>query len=83
MKHLVSFATLAMLTCGSVAWAEQPGPCTDGSGHSVSCKKSSQKAPQKTTRGMSRTEEDNLNRGMSRNVLQSIEDQVRRRRIGD
>lgn len=82
MKHLVPFATLAMLTYGGVAWAGSE-PCTDVSRHSVNCKKSSQKAPQKKTRGMSRTEEDNLNRGMSRNVLQSIEDQVRRRRIGD
>jgi hypothetical protein len=44
------------------------------------CEKAARSAAAPKTRGLTRADEDALNRAMSRNVLQSIDDQLRARR---
>jgi hypothetical protein len=83
MKQTLALAVIVTLTLGGPAHAG-PGQCNDGRRPlATGCKKTGSQASQQRPRGMTRTEEESLNRGMSRNVLQSIEDQVRRQRIGN
>ena len=82
MKTLVS-ATALILLLASTAYAEPPCtriPQTSEDGSLNPCSKERQP---KARRGITPADKENLDRAMRRNMLHSIDDQLRRQRAGN